>query len=343
MDSFGVTPVPIGDENIVNFNVPPIVYAGSTYTRIGVDANGYLVMGGGTGADNNCCNLPNGPSPASPNNILAPLWTDLDGTGAPGVFAAAITNGVNQYVVVEWRVNVFGTTSLRTFQVWMGTNGVEDITFAYSSPPAAPGNQSFLVGAENSLGQGDMKKVLPTTDLRVTSTRPPAAENRSGDITGPVVVAGGKNVVITNARVVGPITVQPGGALTITNSSVTRGITANNPAFLSLCGVQVAGPSAGVALSVTGAGVPIQVGDPGAGCAGNRFAGDVNLTGNAGVMFGGNTLSRNATINGGGPGATVIKANNVFGTLACSGNSPAPTNSSSLNTAGSKTGQCASL
>ena len=37
-----------------------------------------------TSEDNNCCNLPTGPSPAPPNNVLAPFWTDLDGTGADG-------------------------------------------------------------------------------------------------------------------------------------------------------------------------------------------------------------------------------------------------------------------
>jgi hypothetical protein len=54
----------------------------------------------------------------------------------------------------------------------MGINGVEDVTFAYdpANLPADPSGQSFLVGAENALGQGDMAKVLPTGDLRVTTS-----------------------------------------------------------------------------------------------------------------------------------------------------------------------------
>ena len=67
-------------------------------------------------------------------------------------------------------MNVFGTSDLRTFQVWIGLNGVEDITYAYAAAPTEPAGQDFLVGAENRLGQGDMETVLPTTDLRVTST-----------------------------------------------------------------------------------------------------------------------------------------------------------------------------
>ena len=94
--------------------------AGPT-TSIGVDSNGYVVVGGGTSEDNKCCDLPDGPDPARPNNILAPFWTDLDGTGAEGIYVAALPRtGVNTWLVVEWQVNVFGTTSNRHFQMWIG-------------------------------------------------------------------------------------------------------------------------------------------------------------------------------------------------------------------------------
>lgn len=173
LDAFGLTPSPIGDEQIINFNVPEYLYNGVAYNRIGVDSNGYAIAGGGTSEDNECCNLPTGPSAAPPNNMLAPFWTDLDGTGAPGVYAGTLTDGVDTWLVVEYRVNVFGTNSRRTFQMWIGLNGTQDITYAYdpTALPAGPG-QPFLVGAENEFGQGDMTAVLPTTDQRVTSTDP---------------------------------------------------------------------------------------------------------------------------------------------------------------------------
>jgi hypothetical protein len=174
LDAFGITPIPIGDEEIINFSVPSFVYNGVTYNTLGVDSNGYVLAGGGTSEDNNCCNLPTGPDPARPNNMLAPFWTDLDGTGAPGIFAGTLTDGVNTWIVVEYRVNVFGTTSSRVFQTWIGIDGVQDITYAYDPAhvPADPNGQDFLVGAENQLGQGDMTATLPTEDLRVTSTAP---------------------------------------------------------------------------------------------------------------------------------------------------------------------------
>ena len=82
---------------------------------------------------------------------------------------------------------------------------------------------------------------------------------------------------------------------------------------------------------------------PAAGCAGNRIAGQVTLTANLAVTFGANQVSHNLTVNNGGPGQTVIKANTIVGTLACSGNNPAPTNAGQVNTAGAKTGQCTAL
>lgn len=174
LSAFGVTPIVVGDEDIVDFDVPTFEYAGVSYNQLSVDTNGYLVPGVATSEDNNCCNLPTGPDPAAPNNMLAPFWTDLDGTGAPGIFAATLSDGVDVWIVIEFRVNVFGTASQRVFEVWLGTGGFEDITFAYdpANLPADPAGQDFLVGAENAAGAGDVVAVLPTEDLRVTSTPP---------------------------------------------------------------------------------------------------------------------------------------------------------------------------
>ncbi|HVL05012.1 MAG TPA: PQQ-dependent sugar dehydrogenase [Acidimicrobiales bacterium] len=172
---------------------------------------------------------------------------------------------------------------------------------------------------------------------------PPFTRTITGDHLGPVTVNAGESVLITTARVVGPVTVNTGGALTVVDSKITRGITADGPSFFSVCGTDVSGPAPAMALSITNAGAPVQIGDPAAGCAGNRFAGPVRVAGNRAVTFGANTVTHNATIEGNGPGSTVIKANDVFGTLACSGNNPAPTDAGQSNTAGAKTGQCTAL
>ena len=175
LDLFEVVPDPIGDEGLITYDVPEFRYNGVSYTSLSVDSNGYLVVGGGTSADNNCCNLPTGPSSAPPNNILAPFWTDLDGSDAPGISVAVLEDSAtgDAWLIFQWEVDVFGTNDLRSFQTWIGLNGVQDISFTYSAPQADPAGQDFLVGAENATGQGDVEAVLPTgEDLVVTSTDP---------------------------------------------------------------------------------------------------------------------------------------------------------------------------
>lgn len=172
---------------------------------------------------------------------------------------------------------------------------------------------------------------------------PAPTRTLTGDVSDPITVNAGESLLVNNARVVGPITVNPGGALSMLNSSVTRGVFVNAPSFLSLCGAQISGLSPAAALSVTNAAVPVRVGDPANGCAGNRFAGTVTISSNLAVVFGANIVSGNAALDGNGPGNTVAKANNVYGTLTCANNGPAPTNAGQVNTAGSKTGQCLSL
>ena len=175
LEGLGVPAIPVGDEEVLNFDVPSFLYGGVSYTRIGVDTNGYVVVGGGTADDNECCNLPTGPSSNRPNNMLAPFWTDLDGSDSDGVFVAELTDGTDNWIVAEYQLNVFGTSDLRTFQVWIGVNGVEDISYSYlpaDLPYTDPNGQDFLVGAENPLGEGEMAATLPTEDLRVESTPP---------------------------------------------------------------------------------------------------------------------------------------------------------------------------
>ncbi len=46
------------------------------------------------------------------------------------------------------------------------------MTFTYSAPQADPAGLDFLVGAENSNGEGQMNATLPSADLVVTSSAP---------------------------------------------------------------------------------------------------------------------------------------------------------------------------
>jgi subtilisin family serine protease len=174
LDAFGIPPTPIGDEQALNFTVPAFTIAGRSYTRIGVTSNGYSVAGGANGSDDISFLPQTLPDPARPNGVLASYWTDLDGTGAPGVFAATLSSGSQTWLVLEWRVNAVGTTDTKVFQQWIGLNGVEDISYAYDQsnlPGDAAAGAGLTVGAENADGTaGDQISGPPTEDLVVTST-----------------------------------------------------------------------------------------------------------------------------------------------------------------------------
>jgi hypothetical protein len=174
---FGTTPeAGFGDDTLQNFATPSFVYAGETWSSIGVSSDGFLAVGGGAVNSSVPTNLPD---PTAPNNILAPFWTDLDPTSQGAILINILTDGVNDWLVVEWNdVPLAGTTDGQTFQAWIGLNAVEDITFAYdpSELPSVPAGIGLTIGAEDKTGTvGDALLFTsggggPTEDLRVTTT-----------------------------------------------------------------------------------------------------------------------------------------------------------------------------
>jgi subtilisin family serine protease len=183
---FGVTLRAMGDETISNFTVPGFVYDGQTYTRLGIVSDGYLVVGGGDG--NDVTAVPQTmPDPARPNNVLAPLWSDLDGGAGTvpgeGFRIAVLGDGTNNWIVVQWNAHVFGSTSIHeAFQAWIGINGTQDISYTYDTVNN-PG-VAFNVGAENADGTaGNNVAGLPSADLVVNSA--PGAPGGSVAFTAP--------------------------------------------------------------------------------------------------------------------------------------------------------------
>ena len=282
--------------------------------------------------------------------MAAPTITTQASSG--GLQGTALTDTAT----VSGGLSPTGTVTFRLFsdaactaQVFMSTNLISGGTATSGSfTPPSPGTY-FWTAVYN----GDANNIpatsacgAPNESATITPFVPPTpTQTLTGDVIGPVVVNAGQSVLVSNARVAGPIIVNPGGALTVNNSQVSGGVVADAPSFLSICGSQIAAPRTdpSSALVVRNATVPIRIGDPAAGCATNRFAGGVQLLGNTGgLTFGANIASQNVTVNN-NAGTVVIKANNVFGTLACSGNAPPPTNAGQPNTAASKTGQCAGL
>jgi subtilisin family serine protease len=195
---FGIPPVAgVGDDTLTNFNVPAFTYAGQTYTSVGFSSNGYVVIGGGTGADNSINNQ-NFPNPNQPNNTLALFWTDLNPAAAGALRIGTLTDGSDTWIVLDWQgVREFSTAgNLHSFQVWIGVNSdanpAEDISYAYG-PNTGNGDGGFLsIGAENFNGTRGQN-----TYFNGTGTLP--ANGTQLKVTGTPGAAGGTHTVTFHA------------------------------------------------------------------------------------------------------------------------------------------------
>ena len=181
----GVGPVSgVGDDTISNFNVPTFYYGGETYTQIGVVSNGYIVVGGGTGSDI-VFHPQHFPNAAKPNNVLAPLWTDLNpsASGGGSIHVATLSGGANLgWIVVDYDgVKNFGNATTHSFEVWIqyqkGTTtgpASEGITYSYGPNQTFPADGPGLGNA----GTGD-----PDSGVNW------GAENRDGSSGANIAVA----------------------------------------------------------------------------------------------------------------------------------------------------------
>ena len=179
---FGTPLIAMGDDTLVNFNVPAFTYGSETYTRLAVTSNGYVVVGGGTGQD--LIFMPQTfPNMARPNNVLAPYWTDLNppaGAAGSGVRIEVLTDGTNEWLVVDWEnVPVFTSGAARSFQMWIGlvgnTPAGDDITFAYGGNIGPGDGASGLnSGAENRDGTSGKNRVPASNETVRVITSPPA-------------------------------------------------------------------------------------------------------------------------------------------------------------------------
>ena len=70
--------------------------------------------------------------------MLAPFWTDLDGTGAAGVFIATLTDGVDDLDRPRVAREPLRDDQPAGLPGLDRRNGTEDITFAYD-PANLPG------------------------------------------------------------------------------------------------------------------------------------------------------------------------------------------------------------
>jgi uncharacterized repeat protein (TIGR01451 family) len=136
-------------------NVPAFTYNGESYSQVIMSVNGTLEAGAASGLATSFANQ-NLPDAALPNNIMAPMWTDLnmgaDGDGAEW-YVAVLSDGVNQYTIYEWdNIPFFGSDTERfTFQIWVQNDDSGNIWFVYAQLGDLNA-QGMTVGVENSSG-----------------------------------------------------------------------------------------------------------------------------------------------------------------------------------------------
>jgi len=208
LSSIGVTPVSgVGDDTISNFSLPsPISYGSEVYTTIGVVSNGYVVLGGGTSADI-VFTPQHFPNPARPNNVIAPLWTDLQpagGGGAGNLYVATLGSGTSQWLVVDWEsVKNFTGSTVHSFEVWIATTSSstgEQVTIAYGpNGNAASGDSASGQnwGAENRTGtSGANLATAPANSTKYSvNLTPPTA---GGQVTIPFDITAKKTGTFTS-------------------------------------------------------------------------------------------------------------------------------------------------
>lgn len=156
----GASPnISLGDETLVNLTLSrSFLFGGQSYNTIAMVSNGYAVVGGGTAADIAFINR-TFPNAARPNNTLGAFWTDLDGSAGGNYYAYLVgfgpcSNPTNAcWLILEWEnAPNWSDSQINTFQIWIGLNGVEDITYSYG-PVLSNGDSGFVtVGAENAFG-----------------------------------------------------------------------------------------------------------------------------------------------------------------------------------------------
>ena len=247
LSGLGVTPLPgVSDDSVTDFITPAYTFAGETYTKVGFSSNGYALIGGTTDlADNTTVNQ-SFPDPTLPNNVLAPFWTDLDPESAGALYIAVVTDGSDDWVVLDWEnVTEFSSLNSNSFEIWIGLNGDanpgEDISYVYGTIGGSGNGGLLTVGAENKFGTHGQNYyfngtgTLPAlgTQLRVTTTScvVPTPWTAAGS-TGSIDEDSFSKASVSNF-VLG---FNPGATGTITaryNITANRGISAFCPATMS--------------------------------------------------------------------------------------------------------------
>jgi len=232
----GIPATAIADDQLINAPTPAFRWNGVVYDDLGVTDNGYVVVGGGTSGKDGTASPQDVPNAGRPNNVLAPFWADLDPAAAGAKFSLGyVVPGGSPacdrpvWIVAEWQMPEFGTSTVRKTQVWIESEDPECatdtppdeavyFTYDHTTMTAAPA-RPFRIAAENSTGTvGGMRPAgeLPTQNYRVTSTgTPQSAPVVQWNVVAEGTAAGTGTIAATAAS-----TLIPGSATVFTDVEV---------------------------------------------------------------------------------------------------------------------------
>jgi len=374
LDSFG-TPVPGATLDGQSANVSFTGYPGATFTGTIDGQGGSAGVGGvisytsilGAGAISNYLNGPGG-SPVVQVSIPA-VTTDPTNTTVylePPGQAPAITSAATATSQTGSPLTVTITSTGTPVPALTETGPLPaGVTFTDNGDGTAilagtaAGTYPITISASNGIGQ-------PATQS-FTLTVTPAPLTCTSTINGTHSTQ--RNVIsgvtcLVNATQSGAVTVASGAALVVTNSTIKGTVTATSAASVELCGVTENGT-----LSVSGTTGDVTLGGTlpdGAACAADSIPSLITIGGTAGpVTVVGLTENGTLTLSGNSGGVVLnaiklsgltyvennsgtvpitITANQVNGSLYCTGNTPAPNDNGTVNiVSGTATAQCAAL
>ncbi|MBP8227258.1 MAG: S8 family serine peptidase [Pararheinheimera sp.] len=163
----------------------PVTFNGQTYSRVYISDNGIINFSNTVTTPAPSFTNQRLPSSATPNNLVAPFWADMDlsggATGGGNLYYDILTLGSTDYLVVEWnKVKIYDDASGNeyTFQVWMALNSPEDIFFNYIDMDAMP--SSVTVGAEDITGTFGVSQYYNGTGTAPVSAQSLSLANMPG-------------------------------------------------------------------------------------------------------------------------------------------------------------------
>ena len=228
------------DESILNLGLGSAVrYGDRVYDTIGVDTNGYLVVGGGTCCGqrmlhaSRTCQIQH-----SPNNVIAPYWTDLNFTTGGNMYVGLVQlrwHPLRVRVRVEERADLrhhctlghsrCGCTRTRASTGSHPATPVDNNEIVYGTAVAGDAGTPLNIGAEDALGltaaqlgPDNTGTVAPDADGYYVVT---GASAPGGDLTIDYDVLG-KHVGTSNLRALMDSDQTVGTAKVITPFTVTH-------------------------------------------------------------------------------------------------------------------------